>query len=124
LIPLNKTVYNLNIDNASYNDIQLVTLIGLGRTTADPLIIKVCRSFGLEVNNDPTGGGFFYESDNFPLARKGYSLGMKSFDQTITNRCHRLSDETGNMDRSYIMKFINSYILAAKYIADDPLQPR
>ncbi len=28
-------MYNLNIDNASYNDTTAITLVGLGRTTAD-----------------------------------------------------------------------------------------
>jgi len=129
LVPLSKTVYNLNIDNASYNDTTLITLVGLGRTTADSSIIKACKTYGMHVNNDPLGGSLFAESDNYPLAVKGvpaptYSLGMKTFDATITNRYHRLSDETGNMDMAYVMKFIKAYILAAKYIADDPEQPR
>jgi len=128
LIALNKTVYNLNIDNASYNDTELITLVGLGRTTADSAIVKACRTYGMRVNNDPLGGALFAESDNYPLANKGipaptYSLGMKTFDATITNRYHQLSDEAGNMDMVYVMKFIKAYILSAKLIADDPVQP-
>ena len=128
LIPLNKTVYNLNIDNASYNDTSLITLVGLGRTTADSAIVKACRTYGMRVNNDPLGGALFAESDNYPLANKGipaptYSLGMKTFDTTITNRYHQLSDEVGNMDLTYVMRFIKAYILSAKLIADDPAQP-
>ena len=127
--PLKQTVYNLNIDNASYNDTTLISLVGIGRTSADPLIVKACQAYGLHVGGDPTGGELFGGSDNFPLAGKGipaptFSLGMKTFDATITNRYHQLSDEVGNMDMNYIMKFIGSYILAAKYIADDPIQPQ
>src|ERR1700733_1237559 len=40
LIPLNQTVYNLNIDNASYNTTNAICLFGLGRTSEDSLIIK------------------------------------------------------------------------------------
>lgn len=129
LIPLGRTVYNLNIDNASYNDTTLITVVGLHRTSEDSLIIRACKAYGLSVNDDPTGGGLFYESDNAPLARKGvpaptYSLGMKTFDSTIFNRYHQLSDEAGNMDMHYVLKFIDAYILAAQYIADADAQPR
>lgn len=127
--PLNQIVYNLNIDNASYNDTTLISLVGIGRTSADPLIVKACQAYGLHVGGDPTGGQLFSGSDNYPLAGKGvpaptFSLGMKTFDVTITNRYHQLSDEAGNMDMNYVMKFIGSYILAAKYIAEDPIQPQ
>jgi hypothetical protein len=71
----------------------------------------------------------FDRSDNVSLAAQGvpaptFSLGMKSFDETITNRYHQLSDEVGNMDLDYAIKFINSFILAAKNIADNPVQPQ
>lgn len=128
VLPLKQTVYNLNIDNASYNDTTLISLVGLGRTSADPLIKKACAAYSLHVGGDPTGGQLFSGSDNYPLAGKGipaptYSLGMKTFDETITNRYHQLSDEFDNMDKNYVMKFFGSYTLAAKYIADDPAQP-
>ena len=129
LIPLNKTVYNLNIDNASYDDTTLITLVGLHRTTGDSAIIAAAAAYGLTVNDDPTGGSLFFESDNAPLALHSvpaptYSMGMRAMDSTIFNRYHRLSDETGNMDMHYIVKWIRAYILAAHTIANDPLQPR
>ncbi len=128
IIPLAHTVYNLNIDNASYNDTTLISLVGLNRTSEDSNIINACKAYGLSVNGDPTGGSLFFESDNAPLALKGipaptYSLGMRSFDSTIFNRYHRLSDETGNMDMHYAVKFIRAYILSALYIANDATQP-
>ncbi|HET6253355.1 MAG TPA: M28 family peptidase [Puia sp.] len=128
-LPLKQIVYNINIDNASYDDTTLVTLVGLHRTSEDSAIIAACRAFGLHVNNDPTGGGLFYDSDNAPLAQHGipaptFSMGMQAFDSTITNRYHRLSDETGNMDFRYVVRWIDAYILAAQFIADEPVQPR
>jgi hypothetical protein len=129
VLPLNKIVYNLNIDNASYDDTSLVTLVGLHRTTEDSAIIAACSTYRLQVNNDPTGGSLFFESDNAPLALHGipaptYSMGMKAMDSTIFNRYHKLSDETGNMDMQYVTRWIHAYILAAKFIADEPRQPR
>lgn len=128
-IPLKRIIYNLNIDNASYNDTTAITLVGLDRTTADEDIRKACTAFGLSILPDPIQGKLFYGSDNLPLAEKGipaptYSLGMKDFGPTILNRYHQLSDEVGNFNLNYAMKFINSYILAAKNIADNPVQPK
>jgi Zn-dependent M28 family amino/carboxypeptidase len=129
VLDLNRIVYNLNIDNASYDDTALATLVGLNRTSEDAAIVSACATYGLRVNNDPTGGALFAESDNYPLALRGvpaptYSMGMRALDSTIFNRYHRLSDETGNMDMRYVVKWIRAYILAAQYIADEADQPR
>jgi Zn-dependent M28 family amino/carboxypeptidase len=130
LIPLDHTVFNLNVDNASYNTTHAICLFGLGRTSADSLIRKACLAYGLAVLDEPSGGqGLFERSDNYSMAKKGvpapnFSLGMKVWDAEITNRYHRLSDEVGNMDLGYVVKFIRAYILSAQYIADNPEQPR
>lgn len=128
-LPLIQLVYDLNIDNASYNDTTAITLVGLGRTSADEDIRKACAAYGLTILPDPLSGRLFYGSDNLPLAQKGipaptFSLGMKSFDQSILNRYHQLSDEVDNLNLSYAMKFIHSFILSAKYIADNPSKPK
>jgi Zn-dependent M28 family amino/carboxypeptidase len=128
-LPLKQIVYNLNIDNASYNDTTAITLVGLDRTTADDDIRKACTAFGLSILPDPIQGRLFYGSDNLPLAEQGipaptFSLGMKHFDETILNRYHQLSDEVENFNLNYAMKFINCYILAAKNIADNTIQPK
>ena len=130
LIPLDHTVFNLNVDNASYNTTHAICLFGLGRTNADSLIGKACLAYGLAVLDEPPGGqGLFERSDNYSMAKKGipapnFSLGMKAWDAEITARYHRLSDEVGNMDLGYVVKFIRAYILSAQYIADNPAQPR
>jgi Zn-dependent M28 family amino/carboxypeptidase len=128
-LPLGSIVYDLNIDNASYNDTSSITLVGLGRTTADEDIKNACKQFDLAILPDPLAGRLFYGSDNTPLAEKGipaptYSLGMKSFDQSILNRYHQLSDEVGNFNLNYGLKFIHSYILAAENIANNPMTPQ
>ena len=130
LIPLKQTVFNLNIDNASYNTTHAICLFGLHRTNAYVPVRKACVQYGLSVLDQPSGiGDLFESSDNYSLAKKGipaptFSLGMTSFDRgTIKNRYHRLSDEVGNMDLEYVLRFIRAYILSAKYIADDPTPP-
>lgn len=125
-VSLEKMVYNLNIDNASYNDTKLVSVIGLGRTSEDDLIRKACATYGLTALPDPAPEqNLFDRSDNTQLAVKGipaptFSLGMSKFDEEINKRYHQLSDEVGNFDLDYAMKYINSFILSAKYIGDDP----
>jgi len=128
-LPLNTLVYNLNIDNASVNDTTIVSVVGLGRTSADMDIIKGCKAFGLKAvpDSDPSQN-LFDRSDNTNLAEKGipaptFSLGFTKFDEVIMKRYHQLSDEVGNLDLAYSYKYINGFILSAKYIADNPKQP-
>lgn len=129
-LPLNKLVYNLNIDNASYNDTTIITIIGLGRTSADKDIRKAVRTYGMTESPDLNPQqNLFDRSDNVSLARKGipaptYSLGVRKFDETITNRYHQLSDEVRDFNLSYAVKFINSYVLAVSNIANNKKQPK
>lgn len=128
-IPLKQLVYNLNIDNASYNDTSIITVIGLGRTSGDDDIKKAAAAFGLQAMPDPAPEqNLFDRSDNAQLAVKGipapnYSLGIRKFDAEINKRYHQLSDEVGNFDLDYAMKYIRSFILTAQLIADNPKQP-
>lgn len=109
-IPLQQIIYNLNIDNSSYNDTSIISLYGLGRTTADDDIKKAAVAYNLDVHAAPEQG-LFDRSDNVSLAITGipaptYGLGIKKFDETITNRYHQLSDEVGNMNLQYLFKFM------------------
>jgi hypothetical protein len=129
LIPLNHTVFNLNVDNAGYNTTHAICLFGLGRTSADSLIQKACMIYGLAVLPEPDGQDLFKRSDNYAMARKGipapnFSLGMKYWDKEVVDHYHRLSDEVDNMDLAYVVKFIRAYILSAQYIANEHLQPK
>ena len=42
VVPLEQLVFNLNIDNADYNDTSVVTILGSGRTTVDKNIKSAC----------------------------------------------------------------------------------
>lgn len=129
-IGLEKIVFNLNIDNGGLNDTSLINVIGLGRTSADHDLEKACLAYGLILKGDPAPEmNLFDRSDNVSLAAKGipaptYGMGVKQVDESIMRYYHQLGDEIGNVDLRYVVKYMKSYILAAKYIADNPAQPR
>lgn len=130
LVPLNQIVYNLNIDNAGYNDTSIVTVVGLGRTSADPLIEKATAVFGLKSISDPSPEqGLYDRSDNVNFARKGipsptFSLGFTAFDEEISKHYHQASDHVDNFDLDYAVKYWKSYILAAQNIANWNNRPK
>ncbi|WP_304517602.1 M28 family peptidase, partial [Cecembia rubra] len=130
LIPLKQIIYNLNIDNAGYNDTSVVTVVGLGRTTADHLISEATAAFGLESITDPSPEqGLYDRSDNVNFARKGipaptFSLGFRAFDEEISRYYHQASDHVDDFDMDYAAKYWKSYILAAEKIANWKERPK
>lgn len=124
LVPLHQIIFNLNIDNGGYNDTSIVTVIGLGRTSADPLIEKAVADFGLKAISDPSPEqGLYDRSDNVNFARKGipaptFSLGFTAFDDEITKYYHQPSDHVDSFDLDYALLYWKSYILAAQNIAN------
>jgi len=129
VIPLERTVCNLNVDNAGYDTTHAICLFGLGRTSVDSQVMEACAEYGLAVLPEPKDLDFFKRSDNYPLAEKGipatcYSLGMTAWNRVVEERYHRLSDEVSNLDTDYIVKYVRAYVLSAEYIANGRLQPR
>ena len=124
LIPLDKIVYNLNIDNGGYNDTSIITVIGLGRTSADFLIEEAVQEFGVKAVADPSPEqGLYDRSDNVNFARKGipaptFSLGFTAFDDEIQKYYHKAGDHVSNFDLNYAQVYWKSYILAAQKIAN------
>lgn len=124
LIPLEKIVFNMNIDNAGYNDTSLITVIGLGRSNADNLIVEAVSQFGLEAIPDPAPEqGLYDRSDNVNFARKGipsptYSLGFTAFDEQMAKHYHQQSDRVDNFDLDYALLYWKSYLLSARKVAD------
>lgn len=124
LIPLNQIVYNLNIDNGGYNDTSIITVIGLGRTSADFLIEEAVSEFGKKAVADPSPEqGLYDRSDNVNFARKGipaptYSLGFTAFDDEIQKYYHKAGDHVSNFDLNYAQVYWKSYILTAQKIAN------
>ncbi|MCC5935896.1 MAG: M28 family peptidase [Lunatimonas sp.] len=130
LLPLHQIVYNLNIDNAGYNDTSIVTVVGLGRTSVDPLIEAAVSEFGLRAIPDPSPEqGLYDRSDNVNFARQGipaptFSLGFTAFDDKIAQHYHQVSDQVDNFDLDYAMLYWKSYLLSAQKIANEPSQPK
>ena len=129
LIPLKQIVYNLNIDNAGYNDTSIVSVTGLGRTSADHHIEAAAVEFGIKALPDPSPEqGLYDRSDNVNFARQGipaptFSLGFTAFDETISKHYHQASDQVDNFDLDYAMVYWKSYLLSAQKIANEPKQP-
>ncbi len=130
LVDLDKIIYNFNIDNAGYNDTSVITVIGLGRTSADPLIEEAVQQFGLKAIGDPAPEqGLYDRSDNVNFARKGipsptFSLGFTAFDEQVAKHYHQPSDQVDNFDLDYAVLYWKSYILAAEKIANWAERPK
>ncbi|WP_296700983.1 M28 family peptidase [Algoriphagus sp.] len=129
LIPLNQIIYNLNIDGAGYNDTSIITVIGLGRTTGDDMVIEAVEDFGLKALADPAPEqGLYDRSDNVNFAVKGipaptFSLGFTAFDDEINKYYHKAGDQVDSVDLDYVTLYWKAYILAAQKIGNLDYQP-
>lgn len=123
-VPLEETIYQLNIDGAGYNDTTKVTVIGLGRTEADDELKNAASSFGLEAIADPAPEqNLFDRSDNVHFARNGipaptYSMGLTGFDEEIQKFYHQVTDEPDTINYEYVTRYIRSFVKAAQDIAN------
>jgi len=128
-LPLKQVVFNLNIDNAGYNDTSLVTVIGLGRSSADHHISEAAEAYQLKaIGNPAPEQGLYDRSDNVSFAKKGipaptFSLGFTAFDEEVGKHYHQASDQVDNFDLDYALKYWKSFILSAEKIANDPKKP-
>jgi hypothetical protein len=124
IIPLEKTIFNLNTDGAGYNDVSYVSVVGYGRTGTDELIDASANVFGLEVFPNPAPEqNLFDRSDNVSFAQKGvpavcFSPGMTSFDDTVAKYYHQVADNPDTIDFDYLHKFCQSLARAARLIGD------
>jgi len=124
MLPLDKAIYCFNSDNAGYNDTSRVTIIGLTRTLAQPLIEKACSSFGLDAKEDAVPEqGLFDRSDNVNFAVKGvpaptFSMGITAFDEAINRYYHQAADGPETLDYEYLEKFFKSYVYACRLIGN------
>ena len=124
VIPLDKVIYCFNSDNAGYNDTSRVSIIGLTRTHAQPMIEKACATFGLQAMEDSAPEqGLFDRSDNVNFATKGvpaptFSLGFTAFDDAINKYYHQPQDNPETLDYDYLFKFFKSYVYACRMIGN------
>ena len=47
-------------------------------------------------------------------------MGFTAFDESITRHYHQLGDGMEDLNLNYVLKYMRAYILAARYIADNP----
>lgn len=129
LLPLNKTVFNLNTDGAGYNDTSYVSIIGYGRTGTDEAIKAGTSPFGLDIFPDPAPEqNLFDRSDNVSFAAKGvpamcFSPGVTAFDEAVMKHYHQISDEADSIDFDYLLKFCKALTHTARIIADHDERP-
>ncbi len=130
VLPLNKAIFNLNIDGAGYNVTDRVNVIGHDRVGILDLLEEAASEAGLELYGDPAPEqNLFDRSDNVNFAKMGipaptWSLGMTSFDQEIMKYYHQVTDHAESLDFDYIQKFVNGYILAVEKIANSLNKPK
>lgn len=129
MIPLNKTVFNLNCDGAGYNDKTIVSIFDFNRTTVDEWVNKACQAYGLSPKGDPAPEQHLYErSDNVNFAVKGvpamnFAPGVKAFDQELFTYYHQPADEVSSLDMDYLQRFYRSFVYTAYLIANAANRP-
>lgn len=129
LIPLNKTVFNFNIDTGGYNNTKVVGIVGHGRTGVDALLDKGLEPFGLKVDPNPAPEqGLFDRSDNVSFARKGvpcltFTPGFDAFDEELLKYYHQVADNPDTIDYDYLHKFCQAYAHSARQVADREERP-
>jgi hypothetical protein len=124
-VPMNHIVFDLNSDGAGFDDTTIVTVVGLERTTAQDVIIKAARRYGLGAIKDPVPEqNLFNRSDNTKFASLGvpaptFSAGFRAFGDEINKYYHTAADEAGDgFNFSYFLKFCKAYVHSARLIAD------
>jgi hypothetical protein len=124
VIPLEKTVFNINTDGAGYNDVSYVSVVGYGRTGTDGLIDASANIFGLDVYPNPSPEqNLFDRSDNVSFAQKGvpavsYGPGMTGFTEEIARYYHQAADNPDTIDFDYLHKFCQAFARAARLAGD------
>jgi len=130
LIPLEDIVFVLNVDTGGYTDTEIVSVIGLERTTAEAAISAGTAAYDLKARPDPVPDqNLFNRSDNVSFAAKGipaptFSPGFHDFGKEIMKTYHQASDEAGDdFDYVYLLRFSQAYAHATRLIADMPERP-
>ncbi|PHN05765.1 M20/M25/M40 family metallo-hydrolase [Flavilitoribacter nigricans] len=129
LIPLEKTIFNLNSDGAGYTNTEAAGIIGWDRTGTNKSVEQGLAAFGLEVIPEPAREqGLFDRSDNVSFAREGvpcltFSPGFETFNQELMKNYHQVTDEADTVDFDYVQKFVQAFAHTARLIADADKRP-
>lgn len=129
LVPLDKTVFNMNADGAGYNDVTYISAFGYGRTGTDQSIDAAANIFGLDVLPNPIPEqGIFDRSDNASFAKAGIpalslSPGTTAFDEQVSKYYHQVSDNPDTIDFDYLHKYASAFVRTARLIANMKNRP-
>lgn len=124
MIPLEKTVFDLNTDTGGYNDISKVTVVGFNRTSVTSIFADAAKAFGMTAIDDPLPEENYYDrSDNVSFAAKGvpavsYDPGYTEMNEEITKYYHQPADEANTLDYDYLTKYSKSFIYSVVMICN------
>ena len=142
LYPLAKTAANINIDGVNqWGKTSDFTVIGLGNSTLDDVLMSVLKSQGRVVRPDAEPEkGFYYRSDHFEFAKQGVpaldtdagimyvgkdsTYGMKKRDEYTTHDYHAVSDEVKpDWDLSGAVQDLQALFRVGYLVATTPAMP-
>ncbi len=129
LIPLEKTVFNLNTDAAGYNDTKNVMVVGIEHVPIRETLEKGAAAFGLGVLDDPMPEqNLFVRSDHYSFVVKGVPAifitpAITSFDASIQKYYHQVSDNPDSIDYDYLLKYCQAYAHTARLVGDNQERP-
>ena len=131
LVPLEQTIFVLNVDGAGYTDTTGISVIGFARSTAKTAISQAIEALHLQVIADPVPQmNLFNRSDNISFSRFGVpscsmSPGFHTFGEELEKLYHKVSDEVDStFDYRYLLKFSQAYARAAFLLASAPDAPQ
>lgn len=130
LIPLNKTIFNLNSDGAGYDDTGAISIVGYDRVGVVEEFKMAAQQFGLRIIADPAPEqNLFDRSDNVNFAVKGIpapcvSPGTTGFTEDIAKYYHQAIDNPESVDFDYLLSFCKTFTHIARLIADKKEAPQ
>ena len=133
IFPLNKTLANLNIDEANVfgRDNNQIQVIGHGYTTLEDMLNSVAaRQSRVVVPDTEPEKGEYFRSDQFSFVKKGVpalytkTITRADADEFTEKRYHKPSDEYDpKWDMSIAVKDANAFLEIAVRVANDDKWP-
>jgi Zn-dependent M28 family amino/carboxypeptidase len=143
LYPLTKTVANINIDGLNqWGKTKDFTVVGLGNTTLDDVLMRVLAADGRVVRPDAEPEkGFYYRSDHFEFAKQGVpaldpddgidfvgkpaGYGMQKREEYTAKDYHKPSDEVKpDWDLAGGVEDARTLFRVGYIVAEDPAFPQ
>ena len=123
-LPLERVVFNYNMDGGGYTDTTSVVFNGYGFTTAQGAIDSAIAATGLKSLDDPVPQfGLYRQSDNFSLAAVGVpsvnmAPGFEGFTDELLKYYHQPADEAAAVSPTYLRKYTAAAIAGVRAVAD------